>query len=93
MRLFALVLVLGMGGCVEFPALDGVVDDTTRNAPYPDLVPLGPILAQADAAAPGRDPGAGILARAAALSARAARLRGPVIDGGTRARMERAALQ
>lgn len=93
MRLIALVLVLGIGGCAQFPELEGLVDDATRSAPYPDLVPLGPILSRADAGAPARDPGAGVLARAAALEARAARLRGPVIDAATRARMARAALQ
>jgi len=93
MRLLPLILVLWVGGCADFPELDGLVDDRGRAAPYPDLVPLGPILAQAGAAGPRADPGAGVLDRAAALSARAARLRGPVIDAGTRARMERAALQ
>lgn len=93
MRLLLLILVLGIGGCADFPELDGLVDERDAGAIYPDLVPLGPILAQAEQAGPPRDPGAGVLDRAAALEARAARLRGPVIDAATRARIDRAALQ
>jgi hypothetical protein len=85
MRKFALVLLLS--ACVEAPVLPGDGIDRVQNAPYPALVPLGPILAAA--ALPGEpDPTGSLDARAAALDGRAAGLRGPVIDAAATARLD-----
>jgi len=89
MRLI-LCCFLAVSACAQFPALDGVVPPDVANAPYPDLVPLAPVVARAatsesNAAFAQED----ITSRLAALRARAARLRGPVIGPQTRARMMR----
>lgn len=85
-----LACLLGLAGCTDFPALDGTISPALQNAPYPDLVPLSPIVAQAGAADYGGASAAADLApRLAALRARAAGLRGPVIPAPTRSRMLR----
>ena len=82
MRKNTLALIILLTGCAEPPVLPDPVVAADRNAAYPVLVPLGPILAAA--AEPGNaDPAAGIDARVAALNARAGALRGPVIDAAT----------
>ena len=79
--------LLALVACAEFPQLDSTLDDAARAAPYPDLVPLGPLLA-AQAPVAATDPGRATQDRAAALRARAARLRGAVIAPAERARMQ-----
>lgn len=87
---------LALMSCAERPDIAARIDLAARDAPAPDLVPLGPVLAAAaglagaegTAGAPVAGPPA---ARIAALGARADRLRGPVVDAGTRARMADAA--
>ncbi|WP_281983330.1 hypothetical protein [Thalassorhabdomicrobium marinisediminis] len=89
MRL-AIALCLTLAACAEFPALEGRVSPAVANAPPPELVPLGPLLARADAAERGAATvPAALSGRIAALRARADRLRGPVIPPATRARMQR----
>ena len=89
MRLNGLILLVCLAGCADIPELPGtmVADD----APYPALIPIEGLLAAAagaDAAIRVADAGtAGVMSRVAGLSARANALRGPVIDGATRARM------
>ena len=86
--LFALLSALT--ACTEFPELDATVSPEQANAPYPDLVPLAPLLAQANTSN-----GTAELAntnldqRLSNLRARASRLRGPVISAAVRARMLR----
>ena len=61
----------------DIPALDARLDAEAQNAPFPELVPLGPLLAGVDAV-PTRaasTEGQSLEARAANLRARAARLR------------------
>jgi len=92
MRLaFALLALLAtLPACAEFPALDGTISAEQANAPFPDLVPLAPLLAQASTAT--RGPAlteASLAPRIANLRARAARLRGPVIPAAARTRMLR----
>jgi hypothetical protein len=83
-------LLAALPACTEFPELDGTIAPERANAPYPELVPLAPLLAQANTSS-----GAAELAntdiepRLANLRARAARLRGPVIPSATRSRMLR----
>lgn len=92
--LFLSVLTLCLpAACTQFPALDGSVTPELRDAAYPDIVPLGSLLAQADAArgAPRAGPAVqdALEDRVARLRARAERLRGPVIEAPIKARMQR----
>jgi hypothetical protein len=83
--IFPLVL---LGACTQFPVLDDSVPDALARAEYPDLVPLDPLLAGlSDAPANNAQIEANLQGRVAALRARAARLRGPIVDSATRARM------
>ena len=83
------ILLIGLAACTEFPALDGTVPPAAANGP-PDLVPLAPLLAQANATDRGAaDVQSALTPRLANLRARAARLRGPVIPPAARARMLR----
>tara|TARA_R110002051_G_scaffold63765_4_gene116042 strand:- start:4268 stop:4576 length:309 start_codon:yes stop_codon:yes gene_type:complete len=93
MRLPFLIALASLGACAEFPQLESTIDAAARNAPYPVLQPLGPLLAQADAQQSKAPLTAASVAafetRLASLQARANRLRGPVIDAQTRARLRR----
>lgn len=86
MRISSLVLFFALAGCAEFPALDARVGPEALEAPFPTLLPMEQLL---DASAPPisivSGPGSN---RIAALRARAARLRGPVVDQATRLRMQ-----
>jgi hypothetical protein len=81
-----LVLLTLLTACAQFPALDEGVSEADRNAPYPTLIPLAPLIAQADALG-GSVSNIGFDGRIATLNARAAALRGGIIDPATRARM------
>ena len=91
-RTIGVIFVLTVG-CTQFPALDGTIDAAARAAPIPALQPLAPLLAQADATQANSQITAASVAalddRIAALRARAAGLRGPVIERATLARMRR----
>lgn len=87
----ALLLCLALSGCTQFPQLDAVVSASAKSAAYPRLQPLDGVLARANAST--TDPAAlrgDLAARVAALRARAARLRGPIIEPAVRARMNAA---
>jgi len=88
---FALVTLLAaLPACTEFPELDATVSPEAANAPHPDLVPLGPLLAQANTSTGAAEhANTNIEPRLANLRTRAARLRGPVIPAALRARMLR----
>lgn len=79
-----------MAGCSEFPALDNAVSASARHADYPGLLPLDQVAADSAGAEATQAAIKGLAGRAAALRARAARLRGPVIDDTTRARLQAA---
>lgn len=85
MRRLVPLLALSLAACTQFPELDARLTEADRTAPYPALVPLAPLLARADAASAA--PVADLAGRLAALNARAAALRGPVIDAATTGRM------
>ena len=75
--------------CTQFPALDRTLTPELEAAEYPALVPLGPVLAASQT--PGVQPdlaSAQLDARVAALKSRAARLRGSVLSGRARQRLE-----
>lgn len=85
--ILSVTLTAVLTGCATFPAIDTANSD--RNAPYPALVPLGPLLAQAaihgpDQTALNTGPGS----RIDQLNARANGLRGQIIDPAVRARMQ-----
>ncbi|AKS46793.1 hypothetical protein SAMN05444287_1916 [Octadecabacter temperatus] len=88
LALFALLAALP--SCTEFPELDSTVSSEVANAPYPELVPLAPLLAQANTSTGAAEiANTNIDSRLSNLRARAARLRGPVIPAAIRARMLR----
>lgn len=83
-----LIAILSLGaGCTQFPDLDSAVTDTARDAPYPDLLPVEELNARIAEPKITPDTVSGLAGRVAALKARAAWLRGSVIDSPTRARM------
>ncbi|AXI44400.1 hypothetical protein C1J02_14235 [Sulfitobacter sp. SK011] len=81
--------LLALSACTQFPALDRTITPALENADYPALVPLDPLLASATA---GRvdavQTEAALNARVARLRARAARLRGSVLSGREKQRLE-----
>ncbi|MGR3475260.1 MAG: hypothetical protein ACU0CJ_13160 [Sulfitobacter sp.] len=86
-------LLLGVtlfAGCAQFPELDRTITPELEAAPYPDIVPIAPLLAQATA---GRiDPvqtEAELSGRAAQLEARAGRVSSNSTDTTTAARVAR----
>ncbi|MGR3572657.1 hypothetical protein [Brevirhabdus sp.] len=72
--LIVLLSGLSLAGCADYPNLQSAVSRQARNAPYPSLVPVDPLL---DAAAQRRitpATGAGLQARADRLARRARRI-------------------
>ena len=93
MRLAFWILPCALFACTAFPELDGVTVAADRNAAYPALVPLEPLIRQANAATQTRITPASVAtldSRIVALRDRANGLRGPVIDPATRTRLTRA---
>ena len=88
-RLILSCLALSLAACAEFPALDGTIAPEAAALPYPQLQPLAPVLAAADAT-PTTPPAPveAVETRADALRARAAGLRGPILDAATEDRMQ-----
>jgi hypothetical protein len=76
-----LAAVLLVVACAEFPEIDAF--PPTSGAAAPALVPLDTLLAQTAASPDTPD----LAPRAARLKARAALMRGPVMDPATRARL------
>lgn len=93
LRLTLPIALFALVACVDFPDLDDRITPAARAADYPTLQPLDPLLAQA---AMQQTNGAITPAsvatfdnKIAALRAKAAGLRGPIIDRATRAHMRR----
>lgn len=83
----AIVLICAVTACSQFPELDASVSEETRDAPYPELVPLEGLQARISDTSITPEMRGGIEGRVARLRARAARLKRTVIDTDTRARM------
>lgn len=87
----AIVLTLALiAACTQMPALDGRIDAAAREAPYPALLPLGPLLARASGGSRtvgSPDLSADLPRRLAGLERRARALRGPVMTAAERARL------
>lgn len=90
----ALIAILCLStACTQFPQLDATLDQAAFDAPYPSVVPLASLLAQADQSGGTAQTGLAAVARfdsrLAQLRAQAWSLRGPVVDRATRNRMAR----
>lgn len=84
--------LIGLIACGDIPNVGGAQAEAARNAPYPDLVRLDTLL-NAHRNTPTRITPASTVTtndRIAQLRARAARLRGPVVDAATRSQMRAA---
>ncbi|MBY6002674.1 hypothetical protein KUV62_02065 [Salipiger bermudensis] len=89
MRLSPLLLLLPLAltGCASFPDLDAARTPGVERAPFPALLPLDD-LTRAPLTRATPELREGIEDRAEGLRARAARLQGPVVSEGDRARMD-----
>lgn len=89
-RFLVLISLFSSAACTQLPELDGIVEPHIETAPYPDLLPLEPILAAASGSSldPVREQN-NLQARLAMLRARADRLRGSVLNGPEKQRLER----
>ena len=81
------IALLLLGSCSDRPNLGGSISQEARRADYPRLIDLGDLLALDPGAEAGSDLAAQLLARVAALRARAARMQHPVVDPRSRRRM------
>ncbi len=80
---------LSLAACTQFPDLDRTQTAALEAADYPALVPMEPLLARA--AAPGADPvqtETTLTARVAGLRGRANAMRGSVLSGVEKQRLE-----
>lgn len=87
-REILLVATLLCAGCTQFPDLDARLSAEARAAPYPALVPLEQITARDQPSRITTEQDTVMAARIAALRLRAAGLRGSVLDGSSRARLQ-----
>lgn len=84
----ALVCILMLMGCTDFPDLNGRLSEADADQPYPALVPAEEILANAQDPTIQPDTQTALDARVAALEQRAATLRNTGLDPEARARMQ-----
>lgn len=82
--LYLTLCFLMCSACAQFPELDSTVAPDIENASYPALVPFEQLNIPAMESDDAEDP---LIARTAALKARAARLRGTVLDTDSRTRL------
>ena len=89
LRLPLLILITGLvTGCSDILPLDRSVDKRTQDAAYPDLIPAENIRAKATTPQITPDTADNLDQRSAGLRARAARLKGDVVDPGTQERLQ-----
>jgi len=93
MRYIAILCLTTLAACSQFPSLEEDAALGARDAPYPALVPTESLRTQIPGAQIIDDSQAALEARIARLRSRAARLKGTVVDGGTRARMSQGVRQ
>ena len=87
-RLIILCLCTALTACTRFPALESALSPGAEDAPYPDLLPIETLTARVPDPLIADDSQDALAIRAARLRARAARLRGTVLDTDSRARMQ-----
>ena len=93
MRFILLLALANLGACANFPDLDARVSAAIRDASYPKLEPLGPLIARVEIL----DTSDWVIptfvvalnVRINNLLAKSTRIRGPVIDIATHNRMVR----
>ncbi len=83
----AIILGFLVTACAEFPEVDAALAAGDPSAEYPELLPFEQLVSEREAQLTEADDDA-LLTRAADLRNRANGLRGPVIDTGTRDRMD-----
>lgn len=88
MRLIRFTFCLALLGCTQFPELADSEGPEVDAAAYPRLLSVDELRAIPESTT-SIDVQTSLLGRLRALEARVARLRGPVIDRATRARMAR----
>jgi hypothetical protein len=93
LALSCLTVATTLAACTQFPELQDDADLAAREAPYPQLVPVETLRAQAPQSAITDDSQTTLQARITRLRNRAMRLKGTVVDGGTRARMSQGVRQ
>jgi len=71
-----------LAACADVPELEGTIPPHLEEAKFPRLVPVEPLLAEAENTQITPETEEDIAARVARLKARAARLRNTTIDGG-----------
>ncbi len=84
--LMAALIASLIAGCTPFPKLEESAG--ARAAPYPDLVPVKDIVAQVPPEPTDPESTTDLADRSARLKARAARLKGSVVDADTQERLE-----
>ncbi len=82
--------VTALAGCTGFPQLDGAISPAAKGTAYPTLLPIDQIITAAANVQISEKSVASLTSRANNLKARANRLRGPVLDARTRARLHAA---
>ncbi|WP_424941736.1 hypothetical protein [Aliiroseovarius crassostreae] len=90
---FLIPALIGLAACSPSPEVGKPLSNVARNADYPRILPLDTLLAQQPEEVDIPALTGSLTSRAAALRARAAALRGSIVDGGTRARMQDALAQ
>ncbi|TNF18200.1 MAG: hypothetical protein EP318_19410 [Rhodobacteraceae bacterium] len=88
MQSIRFALCLALLGCTQFPQLDGSEGPEVEGAAYPRLLSVEELRAIPESTT-SVEVQTALLGRLRGLQARVARLRGPVIDRATRARMTR----
>ena len=83
----SLFCVALLAACTQFPELDENLSPQARAAPFPELVPVEDLRAELTEARITNETTTSLEARVASLRARAARLRGTVIDRTSRNRL------
>lgn len=85
--LASLIAAAALSACSQFPELDDSLGAEARSARYPDLVPVETLRAGLSEPRITDQTTASLEARVTNLRARAARLRGTVLDSASRARL------
>lgn len=86
---FCCLALGGLAGCDDPYPLSADLTEADRRAPYPVLLPVEQVRAQVPPPRTTERTQPELEARAARLRARAAGLRGPVIDAETQSRLDR----
>lgn len=85
---FLSAALIGLAACSPSPDVGRPLSNAAQNADYPEILPLNTLLAQQPTEVDVPALTGSLTSRAAALRARAAALRGSIVDGGTKTRMQ-----